>query len=464
MANPIPVTILTGFLGSGKTTLLNHVLTHRHGMRIAVIENEFGEIGIDNALVISATEEVVELNNGCLCCAVRDDLAAAARKLLKRREKFDAIIIETSGLADPGPVMTTFILEPDLEENFQIDAVVTVVDACHLAQHLGNSPECERQIGFADVVLLNKTDLVSAEALDALEHTVRGINRAAKIHRTERGCIEPNRIVNLRAFDLDNKKAFDGALLQSPEDLPYSWLGHYELAPGKHTLLFEKDAHDHQGIVLLTLHGPDSAALARAREDAMTIFDGEPVRREPGEMIAPMPFKQRLSLPSAGTRYPLEISRTGHYALFGGHAMSAYGFKLLTPSGSEITPRSHQEWADDGSHSGDASAPSGHRHDPTVRSVAITDSRPVDADLLSTWLGALLQKRGNDIFRMKGIFNVEGADQRFIFQGVHMLFEGKADRAWGPNEERKSQFVFIGRNLDRREIEAGFRSCLALGV
>jgi G3E family GTPase len=464
MAQPIPVTILTGFLGSGKTTLLNHILTHRHGMRIAVIENEFGEVGIDNALVIASTEEVVELNNGCLCCAVRDDLVAAVRKLLKRREKFDAIVVETSGLADPGPVMTTFILEPDLQEHFQIDSVVTVVDAVHLNQHLGTSPECERQLGFADIVVLNKTDLVDAPALEALEHSIRSINTTAAIHRTTRGVIEPSKIVGVRAFDLDNKKAFDALLLQPAEELPYSWLGIYDLAAGPHRLVFETDAHDHQGVVLLELHGTSEAALSAARGDAAAIFDNDPIRRNPGEELAPMPFKQRLSLPGPGTTYPLTILRPGRYALFGGHAMKPYGFRLET-AGGPVPAASMQEWADDGSHSGGPdSAPSGHRHDPTVRSIGITDPRPVDGDLLSTWLGLLLQKRGNDIYRMKGIFNVEGVDKRFIFQGVHMLFEGKADRPWRPDEERMNRMVFIGKNLDRREIEAGFRSCIGLGL
>lgn len=460
MAQPIPVTILTGFLGSGKTTLLNHLLTQKTGLRIAVIENEFGSVSIDSGLVISATEEVIELNNGCICCAVRDDLASAARSLMNRREQIDAVVIETSGLADPGPVMTTFILEKDLQESFQIDAVVTVVDALHLDRHLGNSPECERQIGFADVVVLNKTDLVSPADLDALEKRIREVNRVARIHRTERGVLAPSKVVGQRAFDLDNKTAFDGTLLQSEDDRPYSWAAHYRLQPGVYTFDFQKDAYDHQGIVLLSLHSGSEASLNQAKLDATSIFEGDPVRREPGANLAPMPFKQRLSLPGPGTQYPVVIQRAGDYALFGGHAMSAYGFNLKTSEGTVVEPRWVQEWEDDGSHSGQG----GHRHDPTVRSVVIVDPRPVDGDLLSTWLGTLLQKRGNDIYRMKGIFNVEGVDKRFIFQGVHMLFEGKADRAWMPGEERKSQMVFIGKNLDRRELEMGFRTCLALGL
>lgn len=457
-AAPIPVTILTGFLGSGKTTLLNHLLTQNHGRRIAIVENEFGEVGVDNALVVGATEEIVEMNNGCLCCTVREDLVSALGKLLTRRDRFDYVIIETSGLADPGPVMTTFLLDEAMQAGFQVDAIVTVVDAAHLRQHLGSSPECSRQIGFADVILLNKTDLVPPADLDALERDIRAVNRFATLHRTVRGAVPPSRIVGLRAFDLANKQAFDGALFA--EDPPFSWAARFQLAAGDHELLFASDPHDHQGIALLPLNGPRDDAFIAAQAEATALFDGDPVRRTPGETLAPMPFKQRLAIGPGPTRYPLLIPRDGWYGLFAGHDMGPYAFSLLR-DGTAISPTSVRTWEDDGSHAGAATPPSAHRHDATVKSVGILERRPVDGDLLSTWLGTLLQHRGADIYRMKGVFNVAGSTHRFIFQGVHMLFEGKADRPWRAGEERLSQFVFIGRNLDRSELERGFRSCLA---
>jgi G3E family GTPase len=176
----IPVTILTGFLGAGKTTLLNRILTERHGQRIAVIENEFGEIGIDQALVIEADEEVFEMNNGCICCTVRGDLIRILGNLAKRRDRFDRVLVETTGLADPGPVAQTFFVDDEVRARYALDGIVTLVDAKHVHLHLDDSAECREQIAFADVLVLNKADLVSADELAALERRVTAMNRLAQ--------------------------------------------------------------------------------------------------------------------------------------------------------------------------------------------------------------------------------------------------------------------------------------------
>ena len=201
-AGRIPVTVLTGYLGSGKTTLLNRILTENHGKRYAVIVNEFGEIGIDNDLIVESDEEIYEMNNGCICCTVRGDLIRVVEGLMRRPGRFDAIIVETTGLADPVPVAQTFFMDDDVRAKTGLDAVVALVDAKHLPLRLKDSREAEDQIAFADVVLINKTDLVTPEELAAIEATVRAINPHAIIHRTERASIPLDRVLDRGAFDL----------------------------------------------------------------------------------------------------------------------------------------------------------------------------------------------------------------------------------------------------------------------
>ena len=315
--NSVPVTLLTGYLGAGKTTLLNRILTHEHGKKVAVIVNEFGDVGIDHQLIINADEEIFEMNNGCICCTVRGDLIRIIGNLMKRRDKFDHLVIETTGLADPAPVIQTFFMDEDVQAQTNLDSVVTVVDAKHISQHW-DAEEAQEQIAFADVVLLNKTDLVTTEELDVLERKIQGMNALAKIYRTHNAELEMDALLGIGAFDLDR-------------------------------------------------------AL-------------------------------------------------------------------------EIDPDFLNETA--------------HEHDETVGSVAIVESGELDGIKLNEWISKLLQTQGPDIFRMKGILTIAGEDQRFVFQGVHMVFDGKADRPWKTGETRKNQLVFIGRNLNEAQLREDFRGCL----
>src|SRR3954451_12935371 len=203
MSDKIPVTVLTGYLGAGKTTLLNRILSEPHGKKFAVIVNEFGEIGIDNDLVVGADEEVFEMNNGCICCTVRGDLIRIIEGLMRRKGKFDAIIVETTGLADPAPVAQTFFVDENVGRRTKLDAVVTVADAKWLKDRLEDAPEAKNQIAFADVILLNKTDLVSDAELREVEARIRAINPYAKLHRTQRSQIALDQVLGRNAFDLD---------------------------------------------------------------------------------------------------------------------------------------------------------------------------------------------------------------------------------------------------------------------
>ena len=323
-ANPtarpqIPVTVLTGYLGAGKTTLLNRLLTEEHGKRYAVIVNEFGEIGIDNELVVDADEEVFEMNNGCICCTVRGDLIRIIGNLLKRKGTFDAILIETTGLADPAPVAQTFFVDDEVKAVAKLDSIVTVVDAKNIIARLDDSHEAAEQVAFADVLLLNKADLVPAAEVAALEARLRAINPTAVIHRTERCAIAPTEILDRRAFDLDRILAIEPDFLSD-------------------------DAHE---------------------------------------------------------------------------------------------------------------------HDDAVTSVALRETRPIDVNKFNQWIGTLLREKGTSILRSKGILDMKGSPNRFIFQGVHMLMEGDDGKVWGRGEARDSKLVFIGRELDAAELKAGFAACVA---
>jgi len=232
----IPVTVLTGYLGSGKTTLLNRILSENHGRRYAVIVNEFGEIGIDNDLIVESDEEIYEMNNGCVCCTVRGDLIRVVEGLTRRPGRFDAILVETTGLADPAPVAQTFFMDDDVRSKTRLDAVVALVDAKHLPLRLKDSKEAEDQIAFADVVVLNKTDLVTPEELRAVEATVRAINPTAKIHRTERSGVDLAEVLDRGAFDLKR------ALESDPHFLDADDHGHgHDHAHDHH----HHDGHDH---------------------------------------------------------------------------------------------------------------------------------------------------------------------------------------------------------------------------
>ena len=245
MTEKVPVTVLTGYLGAGKTTLLNRILSEDHGQKFAVIVNEFGEIGIDNDLVVGADEEVFEMNNGCICCTVRGDLIRIVEGLMKRRGKFDAIIVETTGLADPAPVAQTFFVDQDVQDRARLDAVVTVADAKWLADRLKDAPEAKNQIAFADVIILNKMDLVTEAELREVEGRIRAINPYAKLHKTTKCQVPINAVLGQGAFDLDRILEIEPAFLEVEDEHDHDHHDHGHDHGHHH---HHDHGHDHKGL------------------------------------------------------------------------------------------------------------------------------------------------------------------------------------------------------------------------
>jgi G3E family GTPase len=315
----IPATVVTGFLGSGKTTLINRILREQHGRKIAVIVNEFGAISIDGQLVIHDEDaQLVEFNNGCLCCTVRGDLVETLGRLQDRAEKLDGILIETTGLADPAPVASTFFAADEVKAGIRLDAFVTVVDAVNIETNLAQSNEAMEQVAFSDIILINKMDLVSSEQIDKIERRIRTLNPMAKIFHTVNSEIDLAAILDVGAFDLVQKLDVD------PE-----FLGDHE-----------------------------------------------------------------------------------------------------------------------------------HEHDPAIGSFVLEESRPVDINRLMSWMSATAQERGDDLYRTKGIFYAKGFEERLVFQSVRMLTTLRRDRLWQPDEPRVTQFVVIGKNIDRAVFAAGLADCV----
>ncbi|ESR45872.1 hypothetical protein CICLE_v10003116mg, partial [Citrus x clementina] len=342
----VPATVITGFLGSGKTTLLNHILTAQHGKRIAVIENEFGEVDIDGSLVAShssVSEDIVMVNNGCLCCTVRGDLVKMLLQLAKKKQgQFDHIVIETTGLAKPAPVIETFCTDELVSQYVKLDGVITLVDSKHAMQHLNEVKprfvvnEAVEQVAYADRIILNKIDLVTETELGRLTERIKHINAMAPVKLAKYGSVDMDFVLGVGGYDLERIDS------EVHVDNSHCATHHHESAHGHH------EGHHHN-----------------------------------------------------------------------------------------------------------------HMHDSAVSSVTIVSEGTLDLDEVDDWLERLIEEKGEDLYRMKGILSVSGSEQQYVFQGVHSTLDGCPGKTWGPDEKRINKLVFIGRNLDETALRKGFKGCLA---
>jgi G3E family GTPase len=413
-----------------------------------VIENEFGEIGVDQELVIDAEEEIFEMNNGCICCTVRGDLIRILGNLITRRDKFDRIVLETTGLANPGPVAQTFFVDEGIRKEFALDGIVTLVDALHFDRQLEDSEETRTQVAFADVIVLNKTDLVSAAQLDAVERRVRSVNALAKIVRADpaqRAAVPMKSVLGIGGFDLARALEYKPTFLE-PE-YPFEWAGLYELAAGEYTMTLEEGPDLEMKIVLCESSGADDVDPGSAAERVFTLFSGAAEREAPGATIEPGLGAQLLELAGGGqARFVLRIATGGAYWLFTQHLPEEFALKLRDGHGVELSTAVQRNFDP------------GHSHDSRVGSFSLETDRPIDPQRFQTWLTDTLQTQGTRLFRMKGFLNFAGSNERIVIQGVHMVVDTSALGPWG-DRPRRTQLVFIGRELDRDLLTRGFEAC-----
>lgn len=448
MKPKIPVTVLTGFLGSGKTTLLNRILSEDHGLRIAIIENEFGEIGIDQDLVINAEEEVFEMNNGCICCSVRGDLIRILGDLAERRDQFDRVILETTGMADPGPVAQTFLVQEDIQENYELDGIVTLVDAKHVGQHLDSkTDEVMSQVAFADRIILNKVDLISDEEEKTLKNRLQSMNSMAGLYSATMANAPIPELLDIGGFNVQRAVDIKPNFLE-PE-YPFEWGGIWTLPAGEYLLRMAAGPDPEMSILMTNVDDSAEETPLTLAEKVFVGFSAESQKLTHGEnLTSPDQHYQMLLEGRDQYEFGFSLSQAESLAFFTEHTPEEFDLKLLSKDEVEHQPKTEHIFDP------------GHTHDNEVTSASVELAGLFNMEQLNTWLEGFLIERGPDIYRMKGVVGIEGQDRRFVFQGVHMIFGSQAGPAWG-DETPINRLVFIGRNLDEPYIRNSLEGCVA---
>ncbi len=440
-----PVTIVTGCLGAGKTTLLNHLLADGPRGRVGIIENEFGDLAIDRSLLVNAQDEIVEVNTGRICCTARGDLVRSLVDLHEKRASLDRVVVETTGLVEPGPVVQPFFTDGEISRRYMLDGIVTVVDCLHASGDLIDNRQAREQIAFANVVVLNKTDLVSELDIERLAQRVRGINGAARIIRSVKANVPARSLYDLGGIDLERHLRRQPTLLAPV--YPFEYLGVHELAPGRHSLLSHDGRTPSLSVVLLSVASPEAAAEESA-DLAARLFSSRRREAAPGGLVE-VGSHLALDLGNSGEkRFPFDVDRPGSFALYAERLPEETCLRIVDESGAVVIPSWERRLVEP------------HTHDDDIVATGISAEGFADREKVGRWLEHRLCATGSPILRSKGILNVFGEERRFVVQGVGQRVDADPGRPWG-DDRRINQLTIIGRNLDREGLTAEFRACLS---
>jgi G3E family GTPase len=445
--NKIPITLLSGFLGSGKTTLVNRLLNEDHGKKIALIENEFGEIGIDTELMDLGEDAFVEMNNGCLCCTIRGDLVKILVNILDKVKDFDHIVIESTGMANPGPIVQTLLSSQDLVEDFSLNSVVTVIDSSNYYQNISLDSEeiqFQDQIAFADIILLNKIDLLKDEQIDKIMSDVKFINKSAEYYKTSNCNIFYENILTNSYYGKENFE--DNLLEDTQSEYPFSWGAKYLFEKGVHEISF---AHLHNNIDF-SINRSKNSEKEINRSDLslnMSLFASKPEEIFEGEQFIIGSF-YKLKASSHKAKAFFNIEDKGYYTIFLGDDPDHSKFEVKNNKNINLNYFVDKKYKLQ------------HKHNLSVSAVSMKMEGNINPHLFESFLNFILMQNSTDLYRMKGILSFPDNPNRVIMQGVYDSLTFVEGKKWEDQEFRNNRLVFIGKNLNQASIQAGVMNCV----